>query len=70
LRTGGAYIEGGGDTAVARLIVEVSMAAAGSVAGGFRQEVKYQRHLFILAALAFLGLSKSFERRWRRGLPS
>jgi Ca-activated chloride channel family protein len=67
LRGGGSYIDGGGDTAAARLIEE-AVGAAGSTAGSFKQEIKYQGYLFILAALAFLGLSKLFERRWRRGL--
>jgi Ca-activated chloride channel family protein len=67
LRTGGAYVDGGGEDAAARLSGDVSAAALDSASGGFKREIQSQGHLFILAALAALGLSKLFEKRFRRG---
>jgi Ca-activated chloride channel family protein len=37
----------------------------GAVSGGFRREPKSQQHIFLLAALAALGLSKLAEKKWR-----
>jgi Ca-activated chloride channel family protein len=66
-RTGGIYIDGGEESAAARLLGDLLSASADSFTGGFKREVKRQWHLFILAALTALGLSKLSARSWRRG---
>jgi hypothetical protein len=74
-RTGGLYIDGNDPAAPALLAErlardsESALREAGNPGPeetGFRREPKSQRHLFILAALAFFGLSKLLACEFRR----
>jgi Ca-activated chloride channel family protein len=64
-RTGGFYIDG--DASAAAYIAErlARNGGAGRAETGFREEPRQARHLFILAALAFFGLSKLLTREFR-----
>jgi Ca-activated chloride channel family protein len=74
-RTGGVYVNGNRSNAAALLADHLaSLASPGSLSGnttvavkGFRQETRPLGYLFIIAALAFLGLAKLAEKGRRHG---
>jgi Ca-activated chloride channel family protein len=65
--TGGIYIDGNRKDAAALLAERLRSMAPGFDAGGFRREPAPRWDLFVVAALAALGLSRLFLLRRRRG---
>jgi Ca-activated chloride channel family protein len=65
LRTGGIYLDGSRENAAALLADQLSLVSPDASAGGFRRERKHRGYLFIIAALAALGLSKGCEKKRR-----
>jgi Ca-activated chloride channel family protein len=65
-RTGGIYLDGSRDDAAEKLAEHLASLSFETRSGAFRREVRSQRHIFILAALAALGLSKLLEKKRRR----
>ncbi|MDR2111366.1 MAG: VWA domain-containing protein [Spirochaetaceae bacterium] len=60
-RTGGIYVDGSGQDAAPILIKYVASLGSES-SGAYRREPKFQWHLFVIAALAALGMSKFLEK--------
>jgi Ca-activated chloride channel family protein len=66
-RTGGFYIDGNRNNAAAQLAEHLSsIASYGGDARGFRREQRSLAHIFIIAALIMLGISKIMEKGRRK----
>ncbi|GHV81505.1 hypothetical protein AGMMS49991_00630 [Spirochaetia bacterium] len=69
-RTGGIYIDGGRADAAEKLAEHLASHVFETRSGAFRREVRSRRHIFILAALAALGVSKMLEKKRKRSYGS
>jgi Ca-activated chloride channel family protein len=67
-RTGGVYIDGNQQDALARLKEQMTLLSADSVSPGFRREAKTWWHLFVILAILAYGISKWIEFGWRKKL--
>lgn len=64
--TGGIYVDGNRSVAAGILTDHLESLAPETVSQGYRRETKPQWHIFVIAALAALGLSKRLEKRGRK----
>jgi Ca-activated chloride channel family protein len=64
--TGGIYVDGNRSVAADILTDHLESLAPETVSQGYRRETKPQWHIFVIAALAALGLSKRLEKRGRK----
>ncbi|GHT78751.1 hypothetical protein FACS1894130_05900 [Spirochaetia bacterium] len=65
-RTGGIYLDGSRADAAEKLAEHLASLSFETRSGAFHREVRSQRHIFILAALAALGFSKLPGKKRRR----
>jgi Ca-activated chloride channel family protein len=63
---GGIYVDGNRGNAAALLADHLNSLSSEAVSRGYRRETKAQWHVFVLAALAALGISKGLEKGWRK----
>jgi Ca-activated chloride channel family protein len=64
--TGGIYVDGNQAKAAGLLADHLASLSSEAVSGGYRRETKPQWHIFVIAALAALGLSKRPEKGRRK----
>jgi Ca-activated chloride channel family protein len=66
--TGGIYVDGNQVKAAGLLADHLASLSSEAVSRGYRREPKSQWHIFVIAALAALGILKSLEKgRWKHG---
>jgi Ca-activated chloride channel family protein len=64
--TGGIYVDGNRSDAAAYLTDHIASLSSKSVPGGYRREGNPRWRLFVLAAIAALGISKAMEKGFGR----